>query len=634
MLQLIDHIPVAPPVPVAPVRAPTNDKYVMGPVSLSEHYSSKYGKHIYIFGDLHDKQFRPCDTPDTKTQQIHIKYFIDQLIRRNIQNGKETDVFLEGFVKYVKSVNQPVLTPNQILQSEPNEERTLRWYSKLGEEAVQDYIKRVPNATEEEVEKIRIRGELEACKDDLDYNVFNANQRNYLKQILNEETEDAIALARIKSFIRSIHHVGNYLGDVSRHYASYLEHTDVVDLYNFNQKARFHSIDVRYICDYFDDDYNTNNVVCLTQIGIQLQKRGIVDGVSAILDRLEQLGKSMDDDQLMRHVDSFLEQAGVTKEVYKVQDPFIQAELKTLLDVGKKRTCNHIKQVMETKQMSGLSTADFLIEFMDIYCLARIFKNSNYKHIIIYAGDYHARVYRAFLQRIGVSTRRATDSFDQTCINVGTFEPFFDHLGNIDLDQQPQQLTQSHVNYLFFGNPGSGKSTLVNNIVGKVVSKSGISVGRGLTVNPKRHIVDGIGYVDVPGISDIAHTGQQQMNIILHVLTNQIVNKIFFVSVFDSGFRDDDVDTIQFVLNIAKYLFKKDHIPYGLILTKISPALFTRTKEIENYILERKLNKFPPHSIYYFMRDDRLYDKSNVLIDLPPDFNTFLQGVPAVVKEE
>ena len=57
-------------------------------------------------------------------------------------------------------------------------------------------------------------------------------------------------------------------------------------------------------------------------------------------------------------------------------------------------------------------------------------------------------------------------------------------------------------NFLLIGNPGTGKSTILNGLIGRLAFKSGVSYGSGMTyqfdvVKEGQHQ-----YMDTPGLSD------------------------------------------------------------------------------------------------------------------------------------
>ena len=55
---------------------------------------------------------------------------------------------------------------------------------------------------------------------------------------------------------------------------------------------------------------------------------------------------------------------------------------------------------------------------------------------------------------------------------------------------------------LAVGNPGSGKSTVLNALTGAQNFEAGVSFGSGLTSKLHEVVVNGIRYADTPGVAD------------------------------------------------------------------------------------------------------------------------------------
>ena len=60
------------------------------------------------------------------------------------------------------------------------------------------------------------------------------------------------------------------------------------------------------------------------------------------------------------------------------------------------------------------------------------------------------------------------------------------------------------------GNPGSGKSTILNSFAGQLLFQSGVSIGSGLTKQLESKTSKGITYVDTPGVADDTNKKAEQ----------------------------------------------------------------------------------------------------------------------------
>jgi len=185
---------------------------------------------------------------------------------------------------------------------------------------------------------------------------------------------------------------------------------------------------------------------------------------------------------------------------------------------------------------------------------------------------------------------------------------------------------------ILIGNPGVGKSTILNGLIGTAKFKSGLSFGEGLTKKLQlyRHS-NGIIYGDTPGLSDIKAKEEAAQEITKAITQNGIYKIIFVVTIEAGRVRPDDVATINLVLNSIKH-----KVHYAVIVNKVSYALATRLDENEE---ESKAvfggfnsgNNKTEH-FYYFLRDPNLEDIDDQVPKLPQDLIQFIyESIPSNV---
>lgn len=190
------------------------------------------------------------------------------------------------------------------------------------------------------------------------------------------------------------------------------------------------------------------------------------------------------------------------------------------------------------------------------------------------------------------------------------------------------------------GNPGSGKSTILNSLAEEVIFQSGISIGQGLTTRLQTWERDGAILIDTPGLEDVAKKTQAGKELDKMLAQNIPIKIVFVVTLEHGRVRPADCVTIDLVLSAIKSADTDNK--FGVVINQASPGILRRleARPDAEALLRKQLTKNRSTSHWFKIAFDRsLEDADNGQINVTDELVMFLRGVPAtkpanaIVKE-
>jgi len=190
---------------------------------------------------------------------------------------------------------------------------------------------------------------------------------------------------------------------------------------------------------------------------------------------------------------------------------------------------------------------------------------------------------------------------------------------------------------LFVGNPGKGKSTLLNALIGSAAFKSDVAYGTGLTAHFQQHThTTGVVYCDTPGLDDVDKRQKAATEIELALKQNGKYRIVFVVTLEEGRCRPADGETMTTVLNAIQ--IPKEQLHFGVIINKLPPRQMSdlSANNFDNPHFKKVAaglftgDRVTDH-IHLQPKVPQLEEAENaVLVPPPPELVDFINNLPPV----
>jgi len=177
---------------------------------------------------------------------------------------------------------------------------------------------------------------------------------------------------------------------------------------------------------------------------------------------------------------------------------------------------------------------------------------------------------------------------------------------------------------VLIGNPGVGKSEIINACIGKNVAKSGISAGIGLTEFFSAYEFENYGYLlDTPGLADTQMREQAAAQIEDALKQGGDYHLIFIVQLTSGRVRAEDVMTINVVMDAINNRNKN----FSIIINKVSSkelALLQDNTKAAAIFAQLNSGKHKTSSIHYIPTDQNLEEGKTSFLTVSEEVKKFI----------
>jgi GTP-binding protein EngB required for normal cell division len=165
--------------------------------------------------------------------------------------------------------------------------------------------------------------------------------------------------------------------------------------------------------------------------------------------------------------------------------------------------------------------------------------------------------------------------------------------------------TNEKEHFLFVGNPGVGKSALVNALVGKKVFASGLSVGTGLTTFLQTHEEGNKIYIDTPGLADLEKKKQAAEEIEKALKMGGKYRLFFVLNLNRLRIMEQDLVTMELVLDAIQYPKKE----FNIIINNVDDderEMLQKNNNLAELLLILGKQKYHTESVIFISKNEDL----------------------------
>jgi len=187
----------------------------------------------------------------------------------------------------------------------------------------------------------------------------------------------------------------------------------------------------------------------------------------------------------------------------------------------------------------------------------------------------------------------------------------------------------TRVNIVMAGNPGKGKSTILNGLTQQPLFKAGVSkTGLGITEVLQVKEFEGRFYIDTPGL-DSPVNREKCAQEIRKALQKTGLYFICFVITLEAGRTySADVTTIKLILDAAEQVKSN----YSIIVNKLEKPLLEYYRNNREEAIAIVTNGLPytTKSVYFMPLKEELFGKDNIVPSFDAEFAQFLLNAPCI----